>query len=389
MSKLLPIPAFYCCYLLRSTVRHASLYVGSTPNPVRRLRQHNGDAKGGAVRTSKDTLRPWEMTCLVTGFPSKVAALQFEWAWQNSHLTRHISPSSRITQAQMKERFSPRTGKIRKRNVRPRMCLTDRLLNLHQLLASASFARWQLRVTFYAEDVFRVWQKVTAKKEDCGVPVTMDESSKSAGAGTEGTKGIHAIDVGYTALKPHLEKSQKLFQDEKTTRCAICKQPLPRDGSMAIVCPSIDCNAAGHLECFAGAFSKQSNDDELLPLEGNCPNCGVKHKWVDLVKVMSLRLRGEKEVKKIFKVRKPRAKKAALPSEIPETSDSDLSDEEMADAPPLDDDWHYLSDDDDSNSDALRVRSDPSPVHCTAATFGAFSEPIVEDSDCDDAEIVT
>mgnify|MGYP001567041922 CR=1 FL=1 len=74
-----PIPPLYTVYLLRSLPLPRALYIGSTPAPPRRLRQHNGETVGGASRTARASHRPWAMPVLVVGFPSQVGALQFEY----------------------------------------------------------------------------------------------------------------------------------------------------------------------------------------------------------------------------------------------------------------------------------------------------------------------
>mmetsp|Transcript_30678 Transcript_30678/g.51640 ORF Transcript_30678/g.51640 Transcript_30678/m.51640 type:complete len:643 (+) Transcript_30678:27-1955(+) len=89
VQQAIPIPSeFFACYLLTSLQEKAKgrTYIGFTVNPGRRLRQHNGLILNGAKRTSR--LRPWQMLLLVHGFPSKFSALQFEWAWQNPHISR-------------------------------------------------------------------------------------------------------------------------------------------------------------------------------------------------------------------------------------------------------------------------------------------------------------
>ena len=54
-------------------------YAGVSPDPDKRLRKHNGEIPGGAkYTTSKGS--GWKHICLVKGFPTKIEALQFEWA---------------------------------------------------------------------------------------------------------------------------------------------------------------------------------------------------------------------------------------------------------------------------------------------------------------------
>ena len=74
-------------YLLQS-VHTRRTYVGYSPEPYRRLRQHNGELAGGSAPIRG---RPWVLVLIVSGFGSKHAALAFESAWQKPHSSRHTA----------------------------------------------------------------------------------------------------------------------------------------------------------------------------------------------------------------------------------------------------------------------------------------------------------
>jgi predicted GIY-YIG superfamily endonuclease len=63
-------------------------YAGVSPDPVRRLRQHNGEIKGGA-KYPLSRGPGWKHVCLIKGFPNKINAMQFEWA------VKHCAPRSK------------------------------------------------------------------------------------------------------------------------------------------------------------------------------------------------------------------------------------------------------------------------------------------------------
>lgn len=339
-----PIPAFYCCYLLRSKSRK-SYYIGSTPNPARRLGQHNGSSKGGAKRTSMQGNRPWEMTCIVTGFTSRYAALQFEWAWQHTHLTRHIEKGvrdARIEELQKKKKPKKSPGKKPKNPPKnPPMSLEARLKNLHYLLGVKSFDRWPLHVRFFAPDVSAAWEKHTAKmtpKLRMGVLVQLTPVELPAPAPATAGEGqtfkipeiIRAIPVAYEDSKAHVEKTKLMFDDGLSRSCGICRAKVDPAASLVLVCPLQTCRTICHMGCLSSRFlAEEGRRDSLMPLEGTCPGCLTPIKWTTLMKELSLRTRGQEEIEAMFKPK--RRKKAdsvsepesALPQELGE-KDEDL-----------------------------------------------------------------
>jgi structure-specific endonuclease subunit SLX1 len=85
----------YFVYLLICSDGSAS-YVGATVDLDHRLRQHNGEIKGGAVATTSKLTknRSWIRAAHVRGFPDWKSALQFEWRWKQISRKRLPKPNS-------------------------------------------------------------------------------------------------------------------------------------------------------------------------------------------------------------------------------------------------------------------------------------------------------
>ncbi|KAE9364672.1 hypothetical protein N431DRAFT_354204 [Stipitochalara longipes BDJ] len=401
-----PIPPFYCCYLLRSTIRPSSVYVGSTPHPVRRLRQHNGEAKGGAARTSRPKLRPWEMTCIVTGFPSHTAALQFEWAWQNPHVTQHIPPESRIQHAIEKKRGG--------QPKRPRHSVASLLSNLHLLLHVPSFSRWPLQLRFFSQDVYKAWLKwcktATEPIRDSitiiqdfppSDPVSGDESDSPKQKKAKHTHGIAALTVDYSNEKTYVEKGKNIIDFEREGSCAICHNDLEHAAGIYAICPNHACESVTHLTCLSKHFLTDE-EEALVPVTGQCSACNSEIKWVDVVKELSLRIRGQKEVEKLLKEKRVRKGKAATASQATNIEEDDEDDEvehEIAEMlresnfgrmdTDMSNTWHEIDNSEDSDTDSIISNTSRAKQATSYKGVQAIGlQTVIEDTDWEDAEII-
>ncbi|KAB8265558.1 structure-specific endonuclease subunit slx1 [Aspergillus pseudonomiae] len=354
-----PIPAFYCCYLLRSTVRQTSLYIGSTPHPSRRLAQHNGVSKGGARKTANDK-RPWEMVLIVEGFMSRTAALQFEWAWQKPGKSRHLGFGDDNTES------AGGKGKTRPRG--PARSLKGHLENLHALLRSTYFSSLPLRVRFFAEDVHQLW-RVWSDRVDGVIPehikVIPDGScveNKQPGIEYARVGSVEHIQVDYSKMYNYLEKAAFQLDDPEDLQCKVCQTPVVPKEELVVVCPQMRCYCVSHLLCLSARFLDSTTErGRLVPLAGKCPGCHKIVQWSLMMQELSLRTRGEKELQAILRKKKRGDyRKNDFPSEdtdgvstataehcdFPESvgnsvkGPNNASDEGTHDDIPLEDDWY-------------------------------------------------
>ena len=350
------------------------------------------------MRTSRASLRPWEMACIVAGFPSNIAALQFEWAWHNAHLTRHIPPGQRLVFATTKIKTSARTGKTRRKPGRPTQSLVDRLSNLHLLLRVPYFSRWPLELRFFSEEVYRSWQSWCERVDEPirkGIRVLLDlpirendeeeitsaqPPAKTRKIDLIGKGGVNGIDPTIARLQDVLEKGKFLLDDGDGQECQICSNPLDLRKDLYVVCPADSCKHLSHVTCLSKHFLMR-DQPLFVPEKGECPSCHTGLEWSELMREVTLRTRGAKEVAKLLS--KKKRSKVATAAEILETESEDDVDEEEVDLA-MDD---AFDDDNNDDDDAASVSSLDSTASTKSKT--AMKPPrllkrleiVVEDSD--------
>ena len=303
----------------------------------------------------------------------------------------------------------------------------DKLSNLHLLLRVPSFARWPLEVRFYCEDVYLAWLRYASKADALGggikVIADLSHSSEPAEQDIAAAKngetsvlrkspkisGIDALDTNYVALKGHVEKSLFMLAENEHVNCAVCNQKIKAPGGAVLVCPKSDCRMASHMSCLARKFLQEEGGENLIPSTGHCPSCYSKLQWVNLVRELSLRMRGKKEVEKLMRKPKKSKSKAAkgkkaisstyvADSDLYDDEDDDLEDERLYAADVLDephaDEAQRLGTFDDD--DMMSVTSwDSETSYASKASHMARPrapqlnlEIVIEDSDWDNAEVL-
>ncbi|GAA5824767.1 hypothetical protein JCM11251_005332 [Rhodosporidiobolus azoricus] len=288
------IPPFYACYLLRSFNKaRGGTYIGSTPDPPRRFKQHSGQIKGGAWKTQRG--RPWEMEGIVYGFPSKLQALQFEWAWQNPHASRHLhAPPTKVDGVEAGDAAVKPVAQF------PKTALSNRPLTkiqvLQFMLTVPPWRSFNLKVLLFSLDARSWWDEARRlgpvartdagvkkwKKERLAAGMIAEDPWEERGkvldetrlaVREEGVDGMRLVRAGqhteeqaierirvddHDFFDPHWQKWTPLSDPKLPLSCTICTKPVDVEDHLSFfLCTSSStssCTAVFHLPCLSRHF---------------------------------------------------------------------------------------------------------------------------------------
>ena len=242
------------CYLLKSLdpSHPYKTYIGFTTNPERRLRQHNGILKhGGALRT-KRAGRPWEFVVVIGGFTDKICALQFEWAWQHPHKSRHVKKAlSTLDAHHSKEKCISAITLFRRRGAIAK-------LNILRLLLTKCSCFQHFAYTIYFFD--QQWKTVF-----------MDFCQQN------GSVLSSSIDYQITSISTFQNDAQNKQSNNlpnqsfvekmtnKQSKCQICDETYTE---IPIICSN--CFSPYHVRCLANFILENTNASttSIIPKEG-------------------------------------------------------------------------------------------------------------------------
>jgi len=220
--------------------------------------------------------------------------------------------------------------------------------------------------------------------------------------------GMTVMDADYRAQKQYIETGKGTIDFERKGVCAICHDELEHGTSLYTICPNPGCETVTHLTCLGKHFLNDE-EDALVPVEGDCPTCKTELRWIDIVRELSLRVRGQKEVQKLLKGKRVGKLRGVTGSQVVlESSHSeDEADDEIMERE-LDseirrlkevnsetnrsetcDSWHIIDDTDESDTGSIVSNySHTKKVAPYQASKAGGLGTAVEDSGWHDAEIL-